>query len=144
MLERDAWIRRIPHAGAMALIERVLHVDDAGIEAESDNHRDPAHPLRRDGILHALHLCEYGAQAMAVHGALCQTAGPSRPGMLVALREVVVNVDRIDDLAGPLRIHALREHADDQAWLYRFSIHHRDQCLAQGRAMVVLDRSQQP
>jgi predicted hotdog family 3-hydroxylacyl-ACP dehydratase len=60
----------IPHAGGMCLLERVLAFDDTGLHAQSDAHRDPAHPLRRDGRLSALHLCEYGAQAMAVHGGL--------------------------------------------------------------------------
>lgn len=140
MLERDAWRDRIPHAGRMALIERVTHVDADSLDAESDNHRDSDHPLRRDGQLQGVHLCEYGAQAMAVHGALCQGEGAARPGMLVALREVNLHVDRIDDLGGSLRIQARREHADARAWLYQFSVYHGDQCLAEGRAMVVLEQ----
>ncbi len=144
MLEREHWIGRIPHAGAMALIERVLHFDADHIEAECDNHRDPDHPLRRDGRLHGVHLCEYGAQLMAVHGALCAGGEPGRPGMLVALREVSLHVDRIDGLAGCLRVGAQREHADAQAWLYRFVIHHQQQCLALGRAMVVLEQGVAP
>ncbi len=144
MLERDAWRGRIPHAGRMALIDRVLRFDADSVDAESDNHRDIDHPLRRDGRLHGLHLCEYGAQAMAVHGALCDGEGPARPGMLVALREVSVHVERIDDLAGCLHIHARREHADARAWLYRFAIHHRERCLAEGHAMVVLDQGVWP
>ncbi len=144
MLERDAWRDRIPHAGRMALIERVLQFDADGIVAESDNHRAPDHPLRSSDRLHGVHLCEYGAQVMAVHGALCEGDGPARPGMLVALREVNLHVDHIDDLAGSLRIRAQREHADAQAWLYRFAIHHNDDCLAEGRAMVVLEQGVRP
>ena len=156
----DAWRDRIPHAGAMALIQRVLSFDADHIHAEADNHRDPGHPLRHDGRLHASHLCEYGAQTMAVHGALCASAalgGDSagnndgkiasraanmRPGLLTALRDVQLHVSRIDNLPGPLSIHAQREHADARAWLYAFQVHHREQLLASGRAMVVLEAGQ--
>ena len=77
--------RLIPHAGGMCLLERVLAFDDSGLHAQSEAHRDPAHPLRRDGRLSALHLCEYGAQAMAVHGGLLaalegRSAPPARRG----------------------------------------------------------------
>lgn len=141
MLERDSWAGLIPHQGAMALIDRVIDCTDDAILAESDNHRDRGHPLRRDGCVHAVHLCEYGAQAMAVHGALLarQAGGRARPGLLVALRGVDLHVDRIDDLAGPLRIEARREHADAGAWLYRFRIEHDAVLLAAGQAMVMLE-----
>lgn len=147
----ETWRGLIPHAGAMALIERVLGFDAGHIHAQADNHRDRGHPLRHDGRLHAIHLCEYGAQAMAVHGALCaraafgnggdDSASPAdmRPGLLTALRDVQLHVDRIDDLPGPLSIHAQREQADARAWLYAFQVHHGRQQLASGRAMVVLE-----
>ncbi|MCK9488673.1 MAG: phosphotransferase [Xanthomonadales bacterium] len=152
-LRPDAWRNHIPHAGAMALIERVHGFEADSIHAESDNHRDPAHPLRHDGRLHAIHLCEYGAQAMAVHGALCASAAfgagtddagsPAnnipRPGLLTALRDVQLHVERIDELPGPLTIRAQRQHADQRAWLYGFQVHHGEQLLASGRAMVVLE-----
>lgn len=139
VLDASAWAGRIPHQGRMALIEQVLEHDADGILAQSDNHRAPDHPLRRNGRLHAVHLCEYGAQAMAVHGALnpCGDAAP-RPGLLVALREIELCLPHIDDLPGPLRIRAWREQADARAWLYRFEIHHDGQRLASGRAMVML------
>lgn len=141
MTDRSEWSALIPHQGRMALIEHVLAFDAEGIDSVSDNHRDPAHPLRRDGRLHAVHLCEYGAQAMAVHGALLARAGgdKSSPGLLVALRGVELAVERIDHLPGPLRISARRVSADDSAWLYRFSVRHDGDELATGQAMVVLD-----
>lgn len=140
MLERSAWASLIPHAGAMALIDRVLDYDANGMTAQSDNHRSPTHPLRRAERLHAVHLCEYGAQAMAVHGALVarDAGGLARPGLLVVLRDVDLTVGRIDDLPGVLQIVVRREQADAGAWLYRFDIHHADRCLAAGRAMVKL------
>lgn len=140
--DRSDWVGLIPHAGAMALVETVLDYDPDRILARSDNHRAADHPLRRGGQLHAIHLCEYGAQAMAVHGALVARAagGRARPGLLVALRAVELTVGRIDLLPGALLIEARREHADAGAWLYRFQVSHGADTLARGQAMVMLER----
>lgn len=142
MLERSAWAGLIPHQGRMALIERVLDYDADALRAESDNHRDRQHPLRRGGRLHAVHLCEYGAQAMAVHGALtARDAGlRARPGLLVALRAVDLEVERLDDLPGALAIEVRREHADAGIWLYRFRARCDGRPLASGLAMVKLEQ----
>jgi predicted hotdog family 3-hydroxylacyl-ACP dehydratase len=106
----------------------------------TQGHRDPAHPLRSGGRLRALHLCEYGAQAMAVHGGLLArdqgTIAP--PGMLVALRGVALHCDRIDDLPGALECEAEALIAGGGAQQYRFTIRHGGTVLAEGRAAVML------
>lgn len=144
MISRLEWIDLIPHRGAMALIDRVVDFDAQCIRAESDNHRASNHPLRRDGRLSAVHLCEYGAQAMAVHGALLarSTNQHARPGLLIALRGVDLRVARIDDLSGSLVIRAERIHSDDAAWLYHFRIDHGDAQLTEGQALVKLDAAE--
>lgn len=144
-IERTSWAPLIPHQGRMALIERVLACDADTIVAESDNHRSSDHPLRRHGRVHAVHLCEYGAQAMAVHGALTAHADGTvaRPGLLVALRGIDLRIARIDHLPGPIRIDARREQADSAAWLYRFEARHDGQLLVEGRAMVMLDHERE-
>jgi hypothetical protein len=48
-------------------------------------------------------------------------------------------VDRLDDLAGPLRISAERLSGDERLMLYQFQIDHHGYCLLDGRASVVLD-----
>lgn len=138
---RQAIAALVPHQGAMCLWERVLGWDDTQVVLRSAGHRDPAHPLRSgDGGLRAVHLCEYGAQAMAVHGGLLgRRAGlPPRPGMLVALRGVQLYVDRIDTLPGELEGHAqvLANTQDSQQ--YAFHITHAGTLLAEGRATVML------
>ena len=76
----------VPHAGSMCLLDRVLEHSDTTVRCAAVTHRAASNPLRRDGRLAALHLVEYAAQAMAVHGALIAD-GRARPDMLAALRD---------------------------------------------------------
>ncbi len=130
----------IPHKGSMCLWDMVLDWSVEKIVLQAGNHRDIEHPLRSDGKLRALHLCEYGAQAMAVHGGLCASGsgGAARPGLLVALRGVNLHIERIDMLPGMLICEArvLVQTIDSQQ--YEFRIRHQDQLLAEGRAVVIL------
>lgn len=136
---REAIARLVPHAGRMCLWQRVLDWDEATIHLQADDHGDRAHPLRHRDRLHAVHLAEYGAQAMAVHGGLraARAGGVARPGLLVALRGLVLHRERIDDLPGPLdcRAHVLVE--GEAGWQYAFAIHHDGRLLAEGRAAVI-------
>ena len=139
-VRRQRILQLIPHQGAMCLWDTVLAWDADGIVLQTDNHRDPRHPLRSDGRLRAVHLCEYGAQAMAVHGGLLAAAaeGTAPPGLLVALRGVQLQVGRIDDLPGPLQGHATLLASSAASQQYAFSITHQDRLLAEGRAAVML------
>ena len=130
----------VPHAGMMCLLERVLDWDDATVTLATATHRDPANPLLEDERLRAIHLCEYGAQAMAVHGGLrAQARGDrTRPGLLVSLRDVVLDCDYVDDLAGELIVSARCVHESLSALQYDFRITHGQRQLAQGRATVSL------
>ena len=140
LLHRDDIAALVPHAGAMCLWDEVLAWNDTTIHLRAHNHRDPAHPLRSNGALRALHLCEYGAQAMAVHGGLLarQGGGQAPPGMLVALRGIEVHVVRIDDLPGPIECEAEAIVRSDNAQQYAFRISHAGILLAEGRAAVML------
>ena len=139
-LDRSAILSLVPHQGAMCLWDEVVGWDARAIRLRAHNHRDPAHPLRSDGRLRALHLCEYGAQAMAVHGGLLarERGGIAPPGLLVALRGVALHVARIDNLPGALEGHAqqLADGAGSQQ--YAFRIEHAGTLLAEGRAAVML------
>jgi predicted hotdog family 3-hydroxylacyl-ACP dehydratase len=128
----------IPHAGAMCLLERIEHWDDTSVTVATTTHRDPANPLASRLGLRAIHLCEYGAQAMAVHGGLTAKARGERaqPGLLVSLRDVSLGCDFVQDLEGELLVEARRLHASGTAWQYEFRVTHAGKLLAQGRAMV--------
>ena len=130
----------VPHAGAMCLWDEAIEWNATRIVVRTQGHRDPAPPLRSGDRLRAIHLCEYGAQAMAVHGGLLarERGGVAPPGMLVALRGVELHCARIDDVPGPLDCEAEALIASEDAQQYRFTIRHRGTLLAEGRAAVML------
>lgn len=140
MLPKADWQHLIPHAGTMCLLDEVVDWGPKRLHARSVSHRRADNPLRADGVLHAVNLCEYAAQAMAVHGALREreTGGTARPGYLVALREVVLHVERIDDLSGTLQIHVECLLAMAGSLQYAFRVEHHGTLLASGRAAVML------
>jgi len=129
----------IPHQGAMCLNEKVLEWDDEHVVLASSTHASARNTLRQDGRLRAVHLCEYGAQAMAVHGGLCARAAGTRaaPGLLVSLRSVQLHVDYVQDLPGELRVVAERLLSTPESWQYAFSVAHEGRVLAEGRAAVM-------
>jgi predicted hotdog family 3-hydroxylacyl-ACP dehydratase len=138
--EREAILALVPHAGRMCLWDEVVAWDAGSVRLRTRGHRDPAHPLRgAGGRLRALHLCEYGAQAMAVHGGLRAAAagGRAQAGLLVALRGVVLHCAHLDDLPGALEGEAELLLDGDGGWQYGFRIHHQGRLLADGRAAVM-------
>lgn len=128
----------IPHQGGMCLWEHIVEWDDTRIVLETGTHRELDNPLRVDGRLRAVHLCEYGAQAMAVHGALRAAPRQARPGMLVSLRSVSFARDYIDDLTGVLRVEAICLQSAESSQQYSFKITHDGELAAEGRAAVLL------
>ena len=140
MIDRAGILAVIPHQGAMCLWDEVLAWDDGTVRLRTGTHREPANPLRSAGRLHAVHLCEYGAQAMAVHGGLLarERGGRAAAGMLVALRGVALQVARIDDLAGPLECEAQALVVGETGQQYAFRITHAGALLGEGRAAVML------
>jgi predicted hotdog family 3-hydroxylacyl-ACP dehydratase len=135
------WIAaHIPHAGRMCLLDDVLAWNAQTIVCEASGHTAADHPLRAHGRLGAAAGVEYAAQAMAVHGALLAPAVGAPPqGYLTSVRGLTVHVERLDDLAGRLRVRAERLSGDERVILYQFQISHLDRCLLEGRASVVLN-----
>jgi predicted hotdog family 3-hydroxylacyl-ACP dehydratase len=140
MLPKAEWAHLIPHAGGMNLLDEVIEWDATRLHARSASHQRADNPLRAEGVLHAVNLCEYAAQAMAVHGALRarEAGGAARPGFLVALRDIALEVERIDDLPGRLQVHVECLIAMADSLQYSFRVEHRGAMLATGRAAVML------
>ena len=140
MLNRDWIAAHIPHQGRMCLLENVLEWSGQRIVCDALSHTDLLNPLRAADRLGAANGVEYAAQAMAVHGALlAQSAAAPTQGYLTSVRGLSLHVNRLDDLAGPLRVTAERLSGDTRLILYQFHIHHGERCLIEGRASVVLD-----
>jgi predicted hotdog family 3-hydroxylacyl-ACP dehydratase len=137
-MARDDIAALIPHQGGMCLWEHIVEWDDTRIVLETGTHRELDNPLRVDGKLRAVHLCEYGAQAMAVHGALRAAPRQARAGMLVSLRSVLFGCDYIDDMAGMLRVEAICLQSAESSQQYSFKITHAGELAAEGRAAVLL------
>ncbi|MDR2156129.1 MAG: 3-hydroxylacyl-ACP dehydratase [Burkholderiaceae bacterium] len=140
-----AWIAaRVPHAGRMCLLDGVTRATPQAIICTACNHRAHDHPLRQDGRLGAACGVEYAAQAMALHGALQaeqrQAARP-RAGMLVSLRDVRLQVGRLDDIDADLTVQAKCEADNGDHCVYGFWLSADARPLLQGRAVVMLDVS---
>lgn len=132
----------IPHQGTMCLLDSVRESTPDMIVCMTRSHASPENPLRHHGRLSAVHLCEYGAQAMAVHGGLIANAAGlgAQSGLLVALRDVQLSAATVEP-TGVLEVHAQRVHASDAASQYEFTVSREGQHLATGRATVAFRRS---
>jgi predicted hotdog family 3-hydroxylacyl-ACP dehydratase len=140
MLDKAQLRALIPHAGSMCLLDQVDEWTAEWIRCSTLTHRDPSNPLRSSNQLAALHLAEYGAQAMAAHGALLAQGGP-QPGMLGALRDIRFHVTRIDDLEQSLTVTATRRLARSDGLIYDFVVEVSEnprRVLCEGRISVVL------
>ena len=135
-----AWIAaHIPHQGSMCLLDSVIEHDAQQLRCLAVSHRSPDNPLRAHGRLAAACGIEYAAQAMAVHGALLADGAAPRPGFLASVRNAVLHVGRLDDLAEDLIVEAVRVTGDSGTVLYDFALRAGDRLLLEGRAAIVLN-----
>ena len=150
-VDRAGIAARVPHAGRMCLLDSVEHWDATTIRCRSGRHRPVVdgrpHPLARSGRMPATAAIEFAAQAMAVHGALigeAEAAVPAVPGMLAAVRSVVLAGRWIDPDASALDIVASRLAGDAGQILYDFEVTAAagtvaaSHSVARGRAVVLL------
>lgn len=135
----------LPHAGTARMIERVLHWDREHIVAATARHRAADNPLRKDGRLAAVHLAEFGAQTMAIHGGLLNRADgiAPKPALLVSVRDFTSSCDFVDQLPGELQITARVLMASAAGFQYSFEVRHAAELIASGRvAAMVYDLPQ--
>lgn len=140
--DRDWIAARIPHAGAMVLLDRVLEWDEQGIRCGTSSHRRDDNPLRAAETKKIGALCaiEYAAQALAVHSAFAAPAAARpRAGFLTSVRAVELHCPHLDDFDTELIVAAERLSGDANSALYRFSVSAGAQLVAAGRIAAVLD-----
>lgn len=136
-VDAAAIARLVPHQGAMCLLDSVESWDAEAIRCGATSHRDPANPLRRDGVLPAICGVEYALQAMALHGAL--TGGAAQPaGYLASLRGVTLGAERLDGLSGPLRVSARAVLREAAGFVYAFEVSGEGRVLLSGQAAIIL------
>jgi predicted hotdog family 3-hydroxylacyl-ACP dehydratase len=127
----------LPHTGDMVLLDAVTCWDERGVECEIRNHSEVRNPLRRNDRLPAMAVLEYAAQAMAVHAALRPGGKALTSGFLASVRDLQLNVDRLDDIAGPMRVSAEQRYAADTGFAYAFEVHGGNGLLASGQLTVM-------
>lgn len=144
VLDRDAIAARIPHSGRMCLLDSLERWSADAVVCRSSSHRDADNPLRSGNALLAPAAIEYAAQAMALHGALCAAPGSApRGGFLASVRQVRLQVARLDDIDGEIEVSAERLAGDASQAMYRFALHDATGALlVDGRATVILDAIQ--
>ena len=146
MIDAQTPAALVPQTGGMCLLDDVAFWDEARVSCTSASHRRPDHPLRRDGMLAAIHLLEYAAQAAAVHGALGTRAERSRAPtkFLAAARDFELSVTRLDDLGADLRVDAERLLVMGEGVIYSFRVSADERLLAEGRLTVAPPKAAPP
>ena len=137
MLTRAQIQSRIPHAGAMCLLESVQCWDATTIICRADA-PTAAHPLARAEGVPAVAAVEYAAQAAAVHGSLLDDTDSSRNGLLAKLSDIELSVAGLDEAGGPLTIRAELLGRLASGCMYSFEVCDQRACIARGRLLVAL------
>ncbi|MFV1993451.1 MAG: 3-hydroxylacyl-ACP dehydratase [Acidiferrobacterales bacterium] len=141
-LDRAQICQRIPHAGDMCLLDKMLAWDETHIKCSARSHLNPANPLRTGNTLTVMAAIEYAGQAMALHGGLITSESPGgnrpRKGYLASLRNIVVGRPVLDDLPGDLLIEVELLMGDNDSSLYVFAVSTANTSVITGRAAVKL------
>lgn len=139
MIKHDELCRLIPHGFDMCLLDRVEFWNGDKIICLSNSHLLETNPLRRSESLSSVHLLEYAAQAMAVHGGLHNRDQGLHmtEGYLAALRDVKLSLCELDKIQSELHIEANKILSQDGNMIYAFEVSSEGTVLASGRATVV-------
>lgn len=139
MIEHEELCSLIPHSFDMCLLDRVESYDDNTITCLSRSHLEETNPLRRNETLSSIHLLEYAAQAMAVHGGINDREKGLKmsEGYLASLRDIKIELCEIDKLQEELRIVATKILSQGGNMIYSFTVNSETNTLVSGRATVV-------
>lgn len=139
MIEHDELCSLIPHSFDMCLLDRVEFWDEDKITCYSNSHHLSSNPLRRESQLSSVHLLEYAAQAMAVHGGLHdrEQGKQMTEGYLAALRDVNIELCSVNNVETELKVEANKILSQGGNMIYEFTVTSAKTNLASGRATVV-------
>lgn len=136
---------RLPHAGSMCLLSRLVSWDGDSIVCIASSHRDAGNPLRVDGRLHAVAGVEYAAQAMALHGnLLAGSDGSPARGYLASVRDLKLANEDLSMLSDELQITAQRLNGDANGFIYEFEIRAGASTVLSGRLAAKLLSAEAP
>ena len=123
----------------MCLLDEVVDWNEDRIHCRSRGHLNPAHVLRHDGRLAAVHLIEFGAQAMAIHGGLLSARQKerARPGFIASVRRADFECESLQDIDAPLDIQAQRVAGSEAGWTYDYQATADGAALGSGRVSVM-------
>jgi predicted hotdog family 3-hydroxylacyl-ACP dehydratase len=140
LISREELCSLIPHSGDMCLLDGVSDWDEESIVCTASSHFAPNNPLRQGGRLACVHLLEYGAQAVAVHGGLlARNGGHSQgPGYLASLQDARLQCEFLDDVTTALDILARKLAISDACLMYNVTINAQGQELASARVTIAL------
>ncbi|VAW49507.1 hypothetical protein MNBD_GAMMA03-1921 [hydrothermal vent metagenome] len=135
----------IPHSEGMCLLESVTAYSEEEIVCQTQSHLLDDNPLKIKGRLSKMHLIEYGAQAIAVHGGLIEKEknkgqiGGAKIGYIAMVKSVVWGV--FNPLTEKLMVRAKVIVLDDMMKRYRFSvIDSEQQEVCSGSVLVVIQK----
>ena len=136
-LDREAIAGRIPHAGRMVLLDRVVDWDELSIRCATRSHLDPENPLREPPGLPVWAGIEFAAQAAAIHGSLNRADATPRLGFLASIRDVHSQCEQLDGIEGELMVRATLAYNDPAGAIYDFEISSVTRTLLTGRATLM-------
>jgi predicted hotdog family 3-hydroxylacyl-ACP dehydratase len=139
VLGREAIAARIPHAGRMVLLDRVIEWDAASLTCGTRTHLDAHNPLREPEGLPVWAGLEYAAQAAALHGSLLGSGAPRR-GYLALARDVHPFCELLDGIEGELVVRSTLVHADPSGAIYHFELACPTRVLLTGRTTLMYAR----
>ncbi|MGM0516219.1 MAG: 3-hydroxylacyl-ACP dehydratase [Pseudomonadota bacterium] len=130
---------RLPHAGQVCQLERVLSCDTHSIACETRAHQRQDNPLRHNGRLGPLVGVEMAGQAMALHLSLQAGAEGAGKGMITRATGLRWQEERLDDLPTALLVRVECEAGVGEMARYRFAIEHAGTTVVEGSLSVLID-----
>ncbi|GJL63034.1 MAG: hypothetical protein NPIRA04_16880 [Nitrospirales bacterium] len=144
VLTRSEICQMLPHGEDMCLLDEVQWWDESDIVCTTNSHLNKDHPLRHRDLLESICGIEYAAQAMGIHIALTafKHKQTSLLGLLGGLRDVTMNVSRLDLCPKLLNIQATCVMNTGANFMYTFHITTEETSVLSGRASIFVQRPQ--